>query len=125
MFTGKWVTAVIAQTEERRWQGACIGVLHVGLSCNEVCQAQDVLGTSHLPMSAELGGSALTLYAVPANLETRKAVGVSEILQTERASCSARPISGSLDGVAADGAGTVQLLGGIYLGPRRGSSQLL
>ena len=48
-------------------------------------------------MSAELQGSALTLYAVPANLKTRKVEGVSEILQTERASCSARPIVGSLD----------------------------
>ena len=81
MFTGKWATAGLAQTEERRWQGTRIGVLHVGLSCNDVCQAQNVLGSFHLPMSAELQGSALTLYAVPANLRTRKAVGVSEILR--------------------------------------------
>ena len=53
-----------------------------GPGCSAVCQVQNVLGSFHMPMSAELGGSAPALYVVPAKLRTRRAEGVSEILHS-------------------------------------------
>ena len=53
-----------------------------GPACSAVCRAPNVLGSFHLPLSAELGGSAPALYTVPAKLRTRRAEGVSEILDS-------------------------------------------